>query len=132
MSGKNTGVKETPCPLCNNQVNADEDHFSLVCPELQDLRAKYLSKCYQQNPTILKLDQLMILTSTVRLTHLSMYCKLVTDCVRCKRGKLEFCAPYRVTNVIYIFISSLQQIGFSKSPKVPSFYSFKISAFFEP
>ena len=54
-----TVVKETHCSLCNNQVNADEYHFLLVCAESQDLRAKYLSKYYQQNPSLLKLDQLM-------------------------------------------------------------------------
>ena len=72
-----TGVKETHCPLCNNQVNADEYHFLLVCIELQYLRAKNLSKFYQQNPSLFKLDQLMNLSSTVKLTVLSMYCKLV-------------------------------------------------------
>ena len=80
---------------CNNQVNADEYHFLLVCTELKDLRAKYLSKCYQHNPSLLKLDQLMNLTSTVRLTHLSMYCKLVTDRVRCKIESLSFVHPSR-------------------------------------
>ena len=90
---KFTGVKEAHCPLCNNQVNADEYHFLLVCTELKDLRAKYLSKCYQHNPSLLKLDQLMNLTSTVRLTHLSMYCKLVTDRVRCKIDNLSFVHP---------------------------------------
>ena len=93
VRGKFTGVKETHCPLCNTQVNADEYHFLLVCAELQDLRAKYLSKCYQQNPSLLKLDQLMNVTNTVRLTHLSIYCKLVIDRVRCKLESLSFVNP---------------------------------------
>ena len=73
-SGKYAGVKETPCPLSNNQVNADEDHFLLICFELQDLRAKYRNKCYQQNSS---LDHLMdhLMTSTARLSRISMICK---------------------------------------------------------
>ena len=90
---KFTGVKETHCPLRNNQVNADVYHFLLVCAELQDLRAKYLSKCYQQNPSLLKLDQLINFTSTVRLTHLSLYCTVVTDRVRCKLESWSFVNP---------------------------------------
>ena len=88
-----TRVKQTHCQLCNNQVNADEYHVLLVCAQLKDLRAKYLSKCYQQNHSLLKLDQLMILTSKVRLTHLGMYCKLITDRVLCKIKSLCFVHP---------------------------------------
>ena len=47
------------------------------------------NKCYQQKPSLLKLDQLMNLTSTVRLTRLSMFSKLVTDPVRCKNDSLS-------------------------------------------
>ena len=43
--------------------------------------------------SLLKLDQLMNTTSTVRLTHLSMYCKLVTDPVRFKIDNLSFVHP---------------------------------------
>ena len=71
----------------------DDYHFLLVCAELQDLCAEYLSKCYQQNPSLLKLDQLMNFTSTVRLPHLSMYCKLITDRVHCKIDHLNFVHP---------------------------------------
>ena len=34
-----TGVKETHCPLCKNQVTVDDYIFLLVCAELQDVRA---------------------------------------------------------------------------------------------
>ena len=66
---------------------------SPVCAELQDLRAKYLNKCHQQNPNLLKLDQLMNLTSTVRLTHLSMYCEMITIRVHHKIFNLSFVHP---------------------------------------
>ena len=90
---KFTVVKETHCPLCNNQMKAYEYHFLLVCAELQEVRAKDLSKCCQQSPSLLKLDQLMNLTGTVIITHLSMFCKMVTDRVRCKLGSLSFVNP---------------------------------------
>ena len=51
---------------CDNQANADGYPFLLVSVESQDLRAKYLNTCYQQKPSLVKLDELMNLTSTVR------------------------------------------------------------------
>ena len=64
-----TVVKDKHCPLCNNQENVHEYHFLLVCAELQDFRAKYLSKCYEQS---LELEQLMNLISTVRITQYAL------------------------------------------------------------
>ena len=85
---KITGVKETHYPLCGKNHSAvDEYHFLLVCAELQSF--------VQLDD---QLDQLMNLTSTVRLTHLSMYCKIVTA-LSAVNLKFQFCTPYGVTNM---------------------------------
>ena len=61
------------CKQCKLNEIEDEYHFLLVCAKYNDLRTKYLDKCYCVHPTIEKIISLLSSTHVNTIRKLSMF-----------------------------------------------------------
>ena len=59
-TGRNTGIERQyrKCTLCTKDDIEDEFHFVLICPLYRSLRDQYISKYYQNHPSMFKFIQL--------------------------------------------------------------------------
>ena len=59
-TGRHTGIERQnrKCTLCTKDDIEDEFHFVLICPLYRSLRNQYISKYYQNHPSMFKFIQL--------------------------------------------------------------------------
>ena len=74
---ENQGPK--PCSLCNTQDQADEFHYTLVCPALNNIRNMYVKKYYFTRPNSIKFNQLFNVNSKKQLSKLAKFVKIIMD-----------------------------------------------------
>ena len=72
---------ERLCKLCNSGQIGDEFHFILECKSLENLRKKYLCKYYNQNPNIIKFNELMSTHKKKMLEKLCFFIVKIYDAV---------------------------------------------------
>ena len=61
------------CTFCSLGVIENEFHFTLVCPSLQDIRLKYISPFYVEQPDINKFNSLVTSSSNKICKNLALF-----------------------------------------------------------
>lgn len=61
------------CQICNSNDIEEAYHFVLICPTYTDLRLKYVSRYYQNHPSVYKFIQLLNTDKAKDINKLSYY-----------------------------------------------------------
>ncbi len=63
------------CLFCNSHDIEDEYHFMLICPFLEEIRKKYVTKYYYQRPSMFKFLEMLGIDSKTKLIKISLFIK---------------------------------------------------------
>ena len=65
------------CNLCELNVVGDEYHYLLVCPTFAAERRSFIKQYYRNNPSMLKMSQLMNTTNVKIMADIAKFCQII-------------------------------------------------------